>query len=188
MIDPRPAQTMKVLHDAVIELASMTPVSKVTVTEITRKAGINRATFYRHASPPGGLLASALGPELDLIHLDDQTARSAPVFDGAEITLGTIDRVIDHVVRHRGLYRLALRDTGDASVYRMLTEHLTRSSLQHIRQLPQESLPEGLSAHVSAGYFAHTLVGALETWLLRKRTTRRALTHTVSEMIPGWWQ
>ena len=75
MIDPRPAQTIKVLHDAVIELASMTPVSKVTVTEITRKAGMNRATFYRHASSPGGLLASALGPELDLIRLDDQTAR-----------------------------------------------------------------------------------------------------------------
>jgi hypothetical protein len=57
---------VKVLHDAVIELASMTPVSKVTVTEITPKAGIDRVTFYLYASSsPGGAFTRLCNRLLD---------------------------------------------------------------------------------------------------------------------------
>jgi AcrR family transcriptional regulator len=186
--DPRIPHTRNALRDAIIELASKTPVSKVTVTDITRTAGINRATFYKHASSPGGLLASALKPELDQIRLDDQAARAASTPDGAEITRGTIEQVIDHIGRHRDIYRLSLPDPRDASLHQMLAEHITDSALQHIRQLPPESLPESLSADVAASYFAHAFVGAIQPWLLGKRISRTALVHTVTEMVPAWWR
>jgi AcrR family transcriptional regulator len=189
MVDARIVQTTKALHGAIVELASKQPVSTITVADVTRAACINRATFYSHATSPGGLLTDVITPELDQIRLDDQAARAASAGDdGAEITRRGIERVVDHVVRYRDMYRLALPDALDASIHKALAAHFETSSLQHIERLPEGSLPDGLSVHIAAGWFAHALVGAIEAWLRGKRTSRKALLDTMTAMMPTWWQ
>lgn len=86
------------------------------------------------------------------------------------------------------MYRLALPDALDASIHQALAGHFETSSLQHIERLPEGSLPEGLSVHIAAGWFAHALVGAIEAWLRGKRTSRKALLDTMAAMTPSWWQ
>jgi AcrR family transcriptional regulator len=189
MVDARIVQTTKALHGAIVELASQKPVSSITVADVTRAAGINRATFYSHATSPGGLLTDVITPELDAIRADDSAARAAaPGTNGAEITRRGVEKVVDHVVRYREMYRHALPDPLDASIHQALAGHFETSALQHVERLPEGTLPEGLSVHIAAGFFAHALVGAIEAWLGGKRTSRKTLLDTITAMVPSWWQ
>lgn len=186
MVDARIVQTTKALHAAIVELASQRPVSRITVADVTRQAGINRATFYSHATSPGALLTDVLTPELDAIRADDHARREAGA-DGAATTRTSLERVVDHVVSHREVYRLALPDALDASISLALARHFETSSVQHLESLPEGSLPEGVPVHLAAGTYAHGLVGAIQAWLTGRRTSRKALLDTMTAMTPSWW-
>jgi len=186
MVDARIVQTTRALHAAVLQLASQQPVSTITVADVTRAAGINRATFYSHATSPGALLTAVLTPELDEIRADDHALREQGT-SGPDATRRALERVVDHVVRHREVYRLALPDALDASIHQALAKHFETSSVQHLQSLPEGTLPEGVAVHIAAGSYAHGLVGAIEAWLVGKRTSRRTLLETMTLMTPSWW-
>ena len=46
--DARVRYTRMVIEDSFLELLKAKPLTKITVTEVCQKAGINRATFYKH--------------------------------------------------------------------------------------------------------------------------------------------
>jgi len=47
-MDPRAEYTKKIIQDAFLELLREKPFTQITVTELVKKAGINRTTFYKH--------------------------------------------------------------------------------------------------------------------------------------------
>lgn len=47
-LDARVRYTRRVVEDSFLELLKDKPLNRITVTEICRKAQINRATFYKH--------------------------------------------------------------------------------------------------------------------------------------------
>jgi len=193
MVDARILHTTAALREAIMRLAADRPVSRITVADVTRAAGINRATFYSHAVSPGSLLADVLTPELDRIREDDTEARRAAADRGADadelaaITRRGINAVIEHVVTHRDIYAKALPDPEDASLHRLLVDHFTVSSAQHIRSLDTVDRPE-LLADVAAGFVAQGFVGAIEAWLAGPRRARKALVDTIVLSFPSWWR
>ncbi|MFJ7289605.1 TetR/AcrR family transcriptional regulator [Curtobacterium sp. NPDC098951] len=193
MVDARILHTTAALREAILRLAADRPVSEITVADVTRAAGINRATFYSHAVSPGSLLADVLTPELDRIRQDDADARRVAANRGADldelamITRRGINAVVEHVVAHRDIYGKALPDPNDASLHRLLVEHFTVSSEQHIRSLDDEHRPELLD-DVAAGFVAQGFVGAIEAWLAGPRRSRKALVDTIVLSFPSWWR
>ncbi|GAA4265492.1 TetR/AcrR family transcriptional regulator [Frondihabitans peucedani] len=187
MVDARIVQTTKSLHTAIVDLASSTPVSAITVADVTRAAGINRATFYSHATSPGALLADVLRPELDAIRAADLDAREEGRGPATEITRRGMERVVEHVVKYRDVYRLALPDPLDASTHRALARHFEESSLMHLDLRDAAALPQGFSKPLAAGFVAHGLVGVIENWLTGKRSSRRSLVDNIMLMLPTWW-
>jgi AcrR family transcriptional regulator len=192
VVDARIVHTTAALREAVLRLAADRPVSAITVADVTRAAGINRATFYSHAVSPGSLLADVLTPELDRIREEDVEARRAASARGAgedelaAITRRGIDAVVEHVVAHRDIYARGLPDTEDASLHRLLVQHFTVSSAQHIRELDPASRPPLLD-DVAAGFVAQGFVGAIEAWLAGPRRSRRSLVETITLSFPAWW-
>jgi AcrR family transcriptional regulator len=187
MVDARIVQTTKALHTAIVELASTTPVSSITVADVTRAAGINRATFYSHATSPGSLLTDVLTPELDAIRASDFEAREAGATAPGDITRKGMERVVDHIVKYRDVYRLALPDPLDASTHRALSAHFEESSRVHFEYYPAGDLPDGLSKPLAAGFVAHGLVGVIENWLTGKRASRKTLVDNILLLLPTWW-
>lgn len=59
-MDKRQVKTKQKLADAILSLAATKAVSEITVSEIAQHAGINRSTFYQHATGPADLLQSTL--------------------------------------------------------------------------------------------------------------------------------
>jgi len=192
VVDARVLHTTAALRAAILRLAADRPVSTITVADVTRAAGINRATFYSHAVSPGSLLADVLTPELDRIREDDVAARRAATDRGAgpdelaAITRRGIDAVVEHVVSHRDIYAKGLPDSADASLHRLLVEHFTVSSVQHIQELPTADRP-ALLDDVAAGFVAQGFVGAIEVWLGGPRRSRRSLVDTITRSFPAWW-
>jgi AcrR family transcriptional regulator len=193
VVDARILHTTAALREAILRLAADRPVSRITVADVTRAAGINRATFYSHAVSPGSLLADVLTPELDRIREDDAAARRAAFERGAgpdeleSITRRGIDAVVEHVVSYKDIYGKALPDPEDGSLHRLLVDHFTVSSAQHIRELPAEGRPELLD-DVAAGFVAQGFVGAIEAWLAGPRRSRKSLVQTITLSFPAWWR
>lgn len=52
----RIALTKKLLQEGLLKLSSTKPLDNISVTELCRVSGINRATFYNHYSSPQDLL------------------------------------------------------------------------------------------------------------------------------------
>jgi AcrR family transcriptional regulator len=186
MVDARILHTTAALREAVLRLAADRPVSEITVADVTRAAGINRATFYSHAVSPGSLLADVLTPELDRIREHDAEQRAAGTSTPDALTRTAIESVIDHVVAHRDIYRKALPDPNDASLHRLLVEHFTVSCIEHIRAIDADRLPP-IIEDVAAGFVAQGFVGAIEAWLAGPRRSRKALIETVVRSFPDWW-
>jgi AcrR family transcriptional regulator len=186
MVDARILHTTAALKEAVLRLASVTPISQVTVADVTRAAGINRATFYSHAVSPGSLLADVLTPELDDIRHADARAREQPGANLEALTRKGIEAVVDHVVAHRDIYRNALPDPEDASLHRLLVDHFTVSCVEHIRSMPTPLRPEML-VDAAARFVAQGFVGAIEAWLAGPRRSRKALVDTIVFSFPSWW-
>jgi AcrR family transcriptional regulator len=187
MVDARIVQTTKALHSAIVELASKTPVSAITVADVTRAAGINRATFYSHATSPGSLLADVLVIDLDRIRAADSALRLESTLDPLAITRRGMEAVVEHVATHRDIYRLALPDPSDASTHRVLASHFEISSLGHFEQAAPDTIPEGVAVPLASAFIAHGLVGLIERWLTGKRSSRKTLVDNIMLMLPAWW-
>lgn len=187
MVDARIVQTTKALHTAIVDLASAAPVSSLTVADVTRAAGINRATFYSHASSPGGLLAQVLSPELESIRLADTQLREAGQLEHSTITRKSLERVVDHVATYREVYRHALPDPLDASTHRVLAHHFDEMARIHFDRRTAKGLPAGLSPIIATGYVSHGLVGAIEAWVTGKRSSRKAVVDSLVILLPTWW-
>lgn len=62
--DPRIIRTRKSIIDALLALMAERKVEKITVKDITIKAGVNRATFYHHFKDKQALLAYTMEERL----------------------------------------------------------------------------------------------------------------------------
>ncbi|MFJ4109323.1 TetR/AcrR family transcriptional regulator [Oerskovia enterophila] len=154
-MDPRIERTTAALRTAVLELATEHDIDDVTVSQVAARAGINRATFYDHASSPADLLTGILRTELDAIR-DELFAAVGVTPDGGaaqeggpgpgapragtETSTATATppdprRVVDsitrsvagHVDAHADIYERA-RDGGlSAPLFRLLAEHFTET-------------------------------------------------------------
>ncbi|WP_430593290.1 TetR/AcrR family transcriptional regulator [Humidisolicoccus flavus] len=169
-MDPRRLRSQLLLSDAVLTLAAKQSLAGVTATDIAKLAGVNRSTFYEHASSPEQLLAATLTRELDeirAVHLAaiDSKASADQVSDAVS---NVARAVIEHVAAHDAIYRVALhRDTASPSLHSMLADHFERS-IATLIEVGAVQLPSGSPASLATlapRSVAYAAVGAIDAWL-----------------------
>lgn len=209
-MDKRTARTAAALRTAVLALAAEQDVTRLTVSAVAARAGINRVTFYDHASSPSELLARVLGTELDAIRdrffadvraaetADDVAARSHEVVDHWSRAL------VVHVEAHLPVYERALEGGLSAPLFRLLASHVTDTLVEHLHAHPGLLPSAGASAGPTAGpttdptadvaarafatYVGFGTVGALEVWLATPSPRDPGLFPRVArDALPAWW-
>lgn len=195
-MDSRQLKTRAKLAAAVLALASDRPASSITASEIAIAAGINRSTFYQHATSPVVLLECVLRDELDEIRdrclgrADLETAPKASAAIGR-----TTVAVLEHVDRHAAIYTRGLgAGSGSASLQPLLSEHFAGSIsmllARHALTVPDWPglLPSGFVADAAARFIADGTVGALEVWLAtpEPRSTDTFMA-AYRILLPSWW-
>ena len=152
--DARVLKTHRRLTDALVALTLEKGFDALTVRELTERAGVGYATFFRHFSSKEALLESVF--ETTLAELLAQLEPvSAPV-DPLEV--GT--RVFRHAHDHADRYRALLR-TGETL---NLQERCLRVSLEALSKTftaKQSVVPFEVAAH----HLVYSFVG-LVTWYL----------------------
>ncbi|KQR19220.1 hypothetical protein ASF79_16295 [Agreia sp. Leaf335] len=195
-MDSRQIKTRARLASAVLSLAADKQASEITASELAISAGINRSTFYQHATSPASLLESVLRAELDelrttyLREADLTTARQASL-----AIRGVTVAVLEHVDSHAAVYIRGLGESsGSASLQPLLSQHFAESVTllldRHALAVPESTSipPEGFVADAAARFIANGTVGALEAWLATPapRSTD-AFMAAYGVFLPSWW-
>lgn len=182
-MDPRARRTQERLRTAVFELASVMPLSQISVTDLCRAAGVTRDTFYRHAAGVTELVADALEAELQEV-----TAAL-----GADAVIGDGERMLlEHVRTRAAVYRSAMDPLLAAPVRAGLERSLRQGLEQWVQQrpgiVPTAIAGDAAAVSLAVAYAAAGTVGAIEEWL---RTDMADLDRAVVVILAasaGWWQ
>ncbi|HEX7003361.1 MAG TPA: TetR/AcrR family transcriptional regulator [Trueperaceae bacterium] len=184
--DHRIRRTRRLLADALVELTLERPFETITVRDLTERANIGYATFFRHYSGKVELLRAmlkeVLAELLELLepHLGEDPAQASLV-------------VFRHARLHADLYRLLLRTAGaiellpeairvgvattsrsyrarsDSMIpFEIAAEHLVRSFVNLIDWWLENDLP--YSAERMAEIYGAMIIEPLESKALERRT------------------
>ncbi|MBF4570847.1 hypothetical protein ITJ57_18920 [Plantibacter sp. VKM Ac-2880] len=100
--DARQRKTQASLEHTILTFAAERPSTKLSVTEITDNAGINRSTFYAHTPNPTAFLRAAMRRRLEW------TSREQ--ISGPLSVHELIEQLLDHVRHHQQVYVTAQQD------------------------------------------------------------------------------
>jgi len=193
-VDARQVKTAARLKEVILALARERPANELTVSEVTAAAGINRSTFYQHATSPTDLLEKVLRLELDAIRAEFLTAGAEPI-SAAAVSL-TTRAVLVHVEAYAEIYQRGLgASSGSASLHPLLSGHFAESMAflfdRHGIDLPAVQPGSADTTdflRLSASRFiADGVVGIIDVWL-RTPPPRNIndFTAVYSVLVPGW--
>lgn len=154
--DARVRYTRMVIEQAFLELLAQKPAGKITVTEICRKASLNRATFYKHYLDVADLLEKI---EEDLFD------RIRSSFGSRDVKLRSFLVQMMNYTRENPLRFMALgSDNGDPNLmtktFMVCYENAYPLMARSMTMLPENEL-QMLFQYLSHG------AGAVLTWWIR---------------------
>lgn len=166
--DPRVHRSRSALESALLELIQEHDLTGITVLTLTRRAGVNRSTFYEHYDTVDELAASACATMFDELiaaaqldgALDEPSQRAA------------LARVFDHVADNARLYGALLGDGGSSRVVNHIHQRLAVAV--HFNGIsdadddwPHSAEPPQIPYDPEAVFIAGALLGTILDWLRR---------------------
>lgn len=152
--DRRIVRTRRALTKALIELTIERGYESVTIRDITERAQVGYATFFRHYSAKEALLTDVLETFLEeLGELVVQSAATDPE------TTGRI--VFEHAARHRDLYLLLLRSRGSTDLLDRVHEVYNEAVTQMAEPVPDTPVP----LEIAANHIIASFISLIAWWL-----------------------
>jgi AcrR family transcriptional regulator len=163
--DRRIERTKQQLRAAVLGLAETKDFSSLTVHEITRQAGVNRATFYQHYRDKDELIEEAVEA---LLH--ELFGACAPVLAGIErlepdVVHPSVVALFEQIAKRAPLYRRLIGHGGSAYFIRRFQERNAELSLIVLRHMHGASIDVRIPAVARAHFAASATTGMLSYWL-----------------------
>jgi AcrR family transcriptional regulator len=160
--DLRVKRTHQLILEAMIELTAQKGFAKVTVRDIAKYAGINRATFYRHYQDKFDLLDEYAQT---LYELSDAPPESGPPTSSKGIgkqSAPGMARMFEHIRANARFYRVMLGKNGDSAFSEKIRQYIQKRIR---RSLPQELRNEESSLDLYLSYISSGSLGGLIWWL-----------------------
>jgi AcrR family transcriptional regulator len=159
--DLRVLRTRKLLQQALIELTVEKGFAAITVRDITKRAMVNRSTFYRHYLDKFDLLEQYMNELFGLTSEESFIAEKlGPT--SAEGPSGLVS-LLKHVQKFADFYRVMLGTKGDPA----FTERFRQNSEKRFRTLLSHMAlePNALPVDLRLSYASYAGVGAIVWWL-----------------------
>lgn len=185
--DPRYRRVRSKLNKAILELASKKPADEVSVSELTRVAGVSRTSFYGHADSPQQLLAEflvgELTPQLDAILEDVDADGPSPA-----MWYRYYRTILDHVLSYKEVYMIVARSNSAAfgplnGLFEKHARNWVETMAPRVVGTTITPLWKDVASHVLVQY----LVGILVAWMQRgAKESPDEVIDTVLTMAPAW--
>lgn len=156
-IDRRAQRSQQLLGDALIALILERGYDAITVRDITDRADVAHATFYRHYRDKDEMLMRLL--EAVVEELDGLT--NDPALQDAEGYL-----IFKHADENAALYRILLSSPGAARVRKYIQAKIVKSVLKNCPMLGLNPL---IPADAAANHIAASMLALMEWWLENDR-------------------
>jgi AcrR family transcriptional regulator len=153
--DRRIRRTRRALAEALIQLTSERPYATIQVRDITDRADVGYATFYRHYDSKDDLMLAvfdAVTSELEI----STVAKDDSYFEQEG------NRLFSHVRRYENLYRSILQSQG---FVRKLRDLLAQRIKSHIQLHSEELIDLAFPIDLAANHMVVSLIGLIEWWL-----------------------
>ncbi|GAA3422977.1 TetR/AcrR family transcriptional regulator [Streptosporangium sandarakinum] len=160
--DPRVRRTRARLRTAVLTLAAEKDVGAITVSEVARCAGVNRATVYLHFPDVDALVTDAMEEAVA------QVARAAalcPRDAPRDRTPEPLTVLFGHVAAAAPLYRRMLGPQGSALFVVRMRERLTAELAGRFTGGHRAGGLDDVPAETHAAYLAGALTGVIAHWV-----------------------
>ena len=162
--DPRVRRTQHVLREAFLELVLEQGFEAVRVSEVITRAGVNRATFYRHYRSKRDLLRSWTQEVGHLLDAQAGSLEDPRVYAGsAEYLPAIVLTIFEHIAAHDSYYRLMLGRNGlnaiASDMESQICAFLERRT--DLLELTLGVVPHGMQMRAYAAQF----VGVVRWWL-----------------------
>ena len=112
----RVAITRRLLKEGMLRLLREKDSDKITISELCREAGVNRATFYRHYGIPRDVLMDI---QKDLFH---DMQKELPVLNSMENIRRAIEKMCVYLDRNKELLRLLILNNSDTDFANFINE------------------------------------------------------------------
>lgn len=185
--DPRVIRTQQLLLEALMSLAETKPFSKLSVTEITERAGLDRSTFYLHYGGIHALLedlAAHLFDELrETIYGDAQPGfRQAP-----EDVEKYVVMVFTHLKQHQKFYKSMLGKQGDPYFKELFQGLLSELLFEPIAGASAERAHNS-AAELTLRFYTAGFSGIAAWWLDRDMpiSSQKAAHLIARDILPGY--
>jgi AcrR family transcriptional regulator len=178
--DPRVVRTRKAIVDAVHTL-SREGATSIGVADITRTAGISRATLYSHFSSLDRIALYVFEGAVESITALAFEAGDDP---SPERMRQFLTLLVDHYDENRPLYSAVLALPVSLEVNSRAVERL--GSI-FVAQLFDSTLPPGLHPEVIARYTSSATIGVLDAWIHQDllMTADETVDHLIQLMPPS---
>ena len=161
--DLRVQRTDKLILDALLDLTVQKGFANVTVRDITQRAGINRATFYRHYQDKFDLLERYAQAVYQLLDTSEGRPATGLENDAEKPPLGLVN-LLEHIGANARFYRVMLGKNGDPA-FKEKVQHYIEQRLR--RSLPEGLLQKGTFVDLYLSYMSSGSLGAVLWWLER---------------------
>lgn len=147
-----------ILAESLKELSKTRPIEKITIKEITDKAGVIRPTFYNHFQDKYELL--------EWIVREDLMEPAKPLFDNGLLREG-ITFLFTAMEKEREFYEKAIRLEGQNSFVEMMENVVQELILQRMNKekLSEKITYTWLSLDMIAQYYAHMACSVATKWI-----------------------
>jgi AcrR family transcriptional regulator len=153
--DRRIRRTNRALATALIDLTAERSYPSIQVRDITDRADVGYATFYRHYDSKDELMLAVFED------ITEELETSA-----GEQGLGYFERegtlIFGHVQKYRGFYRSIIQSPEFVKKLQvLLAQRIEAHIIQHLASLKDPAFPLELAAH----HMVVALIGLIEWWL-----------------------
>jgi AcrR family transcriptional regulator len=153
--DRRIARTRRLLKAALIELIDEQAYEKITIRDITDRADIGYATFFRHYDGVDDLM-------LEIFSGIIEELESLPGTHGEDYFEQEGYQLFEHVAKNRSLYRGIL----DSHTFtRKLQVHIRNNVQKHLDSHAEEITSPQIPMEIAAQHMVSSLLGLIDWWL-----------------------
>jgi len=151
--DRRTQRTRAHLQQALIELILEKGYESITIRDITERAHVGYATFFRHYDSKEALLADAFEQSTSaLISLLHSLGESSPEEEGRLI--------FEHIEAHHELYQVFLRGEGTQA----LVDQVEREAVKELVMRYARYTPD-IPAAILANHMVASIIALIKWWL-----------------------
>lgn len=156
--DLRVIKTKEALHNSLLELIKDKPLDTISVSELCRKAKVNRGTFYFHYEKVEDVFEEYFKEIMnDFANSYFEPYRKASMIKISELNPKTI-RIFHHIEKYKSFYRIVFSKNAPLTYYYLLFEEISkllRNDIQHVKNIDEDIL---------IAYQTNAILGMIIAW------------------------